>query len=460
MKGLDWLGKRAIALAPVPSLDAGIPLGAYARLLIRSRLPGRAQWIALVEGPAGPLRVLRGERPVSELREQLPGRTGRFVFFRCDRLRKVHHSLAALGAEIHGAERHLVFLPVHAESPPQRRRYEHLDAFACDLESARQILEDAGQEPRDVTYQAGRWALDTDEAFRLLIRQIPVREPPARAGTEANLRVVVPHRGDLSHLRRCLSKLAQAVRGLRSQVHVALDQEVDQEELELAKAFPDMHFWQVWPARSGPYLARHVLGTTAGEEFVALQDSDDLSCEDRLARQLEVMERGEHDAVGCHMLEVGDQAKRIRPYRYPADANAPLAERPQNTQFHPSLMLRRDALLEAGGFSTVRRFASDREFNLRAHFRSLRLGNVDEFLYLRGERLDSLSKSAETGMECDTRRELHDRWHEDWERIRDGHLHVDDSSLGPSHGDPMPELIPLDRDLAGTAEARGRGGRS
>ena len=82
--------------------------------------------------------------------------------------------------------------------------------------------------------------------------------------------------------------------------------------------------------------------------------------------------------------------------------------------------------------------------NSSFHFDDPNDPDVDEFLYLRRVRSDSLVHSQATGMKSTVRQELHDAWPRDFAEIQGGRLALEDSSLAPHHLDPLPELIPLD----------------
>jgi glycosyltransferase involved in cell wall biosynthesis len=117
--------------------------------------------------------------------------------------------------------------------------------------------------------------------------------------------------------------------------------------------------------------------------FVAFQDADDWSEPARLQRELEVLERRpEVLAVGCRMREVDGAGAELAPRTSFAtgDVNAALM------RFNPipnsCAMVRRQAVLEAGGFDPRYRYAMDYDLWLRLAERGA-VVTIDEPLAVR-----------------------------------------------------------------------------
>jgi hypothetical protein len=96
-----------------------------------------------------------------------------------------------------------------------------------------------------------------------------------------------------------------------------------------------------------------------------------------------------------------------------------------------------------GGFSTDCIFGNDTQLMLRAFFH-MRLRNVDRFLYIRRDRPDSLTNARETGMENPLRIARNLSWRSDFESVKAGLLHLEDSSLIPIRGNGLWQLRRLD----------------
>lgn len=127
-------------------------------------------------------------------------------------------------------------------------------------------------------------------------------------------------------------------------------------------------------------LARH--------ELVARMDSDDVSLPARLERQSERM-RAEPSlvALGCafeRMSCTGEVLARVAPPTDARDTRWRLLL--ENVFAHGSMMLRRSAVLDAGGYDERALRAQDYELWLRLSAKGLALANLPETLYRYRER--------------------------------------------------------------------------
>jgi hypothetical protein len=93
-------------------------------------------------------------------------------------------------------------------------------------------------------------------------------------------------------------------------------------------------------------------------------------------------------------------------------------------------MSHRRAFLDCGGLSTHLPIANDSQFLLRAFF-SMRIRNVDEFLYIRRRHPTSLTNAPETVYDNPQRRKLNAQWSADFEAVKRSRLRLEDSSLRP-----------------------------
>jgi hypothetical protein len=360
-------------------------------------------------------------------------------------LRPAAHSLAHLGALVGDAKRYVALMPRRRSDLPHKRKPGRpIDSLMIDPQSFSEVLRSGKVAPKYWPYFAAIRAIESlDPDQVILAPQLPLVARPMLPVPNTPVRVVIPHRGDLAHLRNCLHRVAKAGEGLDLRVSVALDEDERPEHEALVRSFPAVQFFRVTPSGGGPYVPRHLLGMAAQEPMVVFQDSDDVPTRDRFRILLATAAARNSDVVGSHVLDVHEDVLRVKAMRYPLDAIAPLIRKPQNTVFHPATLVRTEALRAAEGFSTVRRMACDREFNLRAFFLSLDLRNVDDFLYVRRMRSDSLIHSADTGMKSAARKQLHEMWHEDFRRILAAEIDVRGSSIWPRHLDPLPQLVSL-----------------
>ncbi len=290
------------------------------------------------------------------------------------------------------------------DAAPSRR----ISRIACPIESA-------GKAPWSSDERANAAPLPTD-----------VLEEPVTW--------LIPHRGDAAHLHTCLQQVERDA-GTHDSIWVCLDELPTTAHADLLHHHPAVHFWRLSPAGMGPYVARHILGQAAPTRFLLFQDSDDVPVAGRRNALVSEMLRSGADMIGSHELRVDERHGEVVAVRFPNDANAALETAVEHPLFHPTSLIRVEALRRAGGFSTAYRFGADLQFLLRAHF-TMRLRNCDEFLYLRRKHQGSLTTSPGIGLGEAQRVQQAEQWKEDFVRVRDGRLALAASSLiVKPHGD-------------------------
>jgi hypothetical protein len=252
---------------------------------------------------------------------------------------------------------------------------------------------------------------------------------------------VIPHAGDLALLEQCLDRVARTWSATTS-ASIVLDDPIGAEHVALAHRHPGLRFFATRPSQVGPYVARHEVCERSDSDLLLFQDSDDVPCADRVRTQQRALDERGLDIVGSHELRIDLIEQRVAAVRFPIDAAAAFRRGVTHALLFPAVMARRSAVLGAGGFSTVRRFASDTQFLLRAHF-SARMGNVDEFVYVRRRRPGSLTTHPETAMGTAERSRLGRSWRRDFARVQRGELALFDSSLAPEHPRAHPTVVPL-----------------
>jgi len=314
-----------------------------------------------------------------------------------------------------------------------------VQSFACSgalLRSARLWL---GTHALGDAYLVAEWLLN--HAVQLPVTRCLQIPAATHAGvttrnvvseSEAGVEWVVPHQGNLEYLEKCLRSVALSAPQI-DKVVVCLDEPYTQAHEELLLAYPAYRFFTAEPSGNGPYVARDYFGRNTLADIVMHQDSDDIACVDRRTLLVaEMMSRG-LDLVGSHELRIDEINRKIVPVRFPlTPLPASMAPLCRHVLFHPTSAIRADALRRAGGFSTHRTFANDTEFLYRAML-CLRVGNVDEFLYVRRKRENSLSTAPATAIGTPVRDELSAAWGRDFPLVQSGQMSVEESSFRLQH---------------------------
>ena len=122
----------------------------------------------------------------------------------------------------------------------------------------------------------------------------------------------------------------------------------------------------------------------AKSEWVARMDGDDWSAPDRIAVQVAAMHRDPTlSAVGGAYAvvdaETGEEIERIHPPVHPEEVRWRLMV--GNTQAHGSMVVRREAVVGAGGYDEALERGQDYDLWVRMTRRGMRIGNVPEVVY-------------------------------------------------------------------------------
>ncbi len=136
------------------------------------------------------------------------------------------------------------------------------------------------------------------------------------------------------------------------------------------------------PSNLGLTKSLNIGSNAARGEYIARMDADDLSLPHRLERQLEFLEKNpDYALVGSSYYQI-DEHGRIRSLIevLTGDADLRAGLRQQNWFGHGSVMLRREALRQAGGYDEEFAYAQDYDLWLRLS-EQFKLANLAEPLY-------------------------------------------------------------------------------
>jgi hypothetical protein len=360
-------------------------------------------------------------------------------------------SAAHLFRDVMGQELWMTVLVPWREPPTRSIRADGLaDSFCCSPEVFSELLKSVSEVSSERLCFSlldailnGKIAVQT-----LLVRQLPLDESSASpVALPQNAALIMAHRGPKQFLTSALRFVTAAACHPLVKVRVGLDVEDVSEYRDLAEVFPAVEFYGVDGAPVGPYVIRQTLIDLSSEQFIVFHDSDDISCRDRITRQaIEIAER-QVEVVGSHELRVDELAETVEIYRFPLDASAALAlpgstednDRSHEPLLHPTVTMVRSGFVQAGGFSTNRKIANDTQFMLRAYF-SLRMRNVDSFLYIRRRHSTALTVAKKTALGSSLRHFLGSTWGADFEAVKNGKARLEETSLWPRL-EPMPHRL-------------------
>jgi len=254
--------------------------------------------------------------------------------------------------------------------------------------------------------------------------------------------VVIPHRGSLTDLKTALWFLEQQTTSPKK-VSVCFDEEVTQQHFALIDNFEEANFFVNLPEGVGPYPSRDVLARSTEEEVITFHDSDDCSTIDRIAVLTAKLKEEQLDVVGSHELRVNKIKQRLEAIRYPLDV---IEARKKNNRygiFFPTTAIKKSAYLKVGGLSTIRRHSSDTQFYLKSYF-FLNIKNVDEFLYIRTKRPNSLTTAPDTALGTAVRERLRKQWRLDFLRMKHLNVNLSLSTLIDEKNVVQIEVVPLE----------------
>lgn len=241
--------------------------------------------------------------------------------------------------------------------------------------------------------------------------------------------LLIPHKGSLKLLYRCLFHLNQQEE-LPGNVKISFDD--NSYKRFIAKTYHNiknrLKMSVNEPLSLGPYLGRHYSIMDTDSDYIFFQDSDDISVHSRFEKQLEALKSRNLDMIGSHELRVDQYKKCLLMIRFPLDANYAFSLKAYQPMFHPTGLITRNGYLKTKGFSTDQTFGYDLQLTMRADF-LLKIGNIDDFLYIRFKRPGSLTTHHKTKLGSDRRSFLWWRWRVDMRLVSEEKLNLEDSSL-------------------------------
>jgi hypothetical protein len=388
-------------------------------------------WIAACLSRSHP--SLGAARRSSSSLEPLAGHSADAVLFLDNTLRKAFHaSKGSLWRDMpDGKSTFIVLVPRRAAPETDPYFGEPSSSFLCSPDILqRYVALNIDCWPQTILFALLRAIFDgLIHVDRLLVRQIPVREQRMPAGETTPKALLMPHRGDPKHLTTALDFLSR-MEGNSLSINVGLDVDHADDYRGFVNERTHVNFFHANPAPVGPYVIRQDLAERSTEPLLCLQDSDDISCHDRLTVLSHALTENGCGIAGSHELCFDEMRAMVYPVWYPIDSSASLKMVHNHALLHATMMARRSAFFECGGLSTHLVIANDTQFMLRAFFTTT-IRNADAFLYIRRRHAVSLTNAPETVHDNPLRRALNAEWTADFAAIKRGELKVEDSSLRP-----------------------------
>jgi hypothetical protein len=280
-------------------------------------------------------------------------------------------------------------------------------------------------------FQVLKWALSGSKTeVDIQVVHKVVGDPVTRAS--GSCETTISHRGPERYLRNCVHSLLQ--QSYPTKITIGIDQKYECGRfLDDVKGNKFVQTYQIRPNPVGLYVVLHVLGNQSCADFIARQDSDDVSLRRRLSTLIDAANRTGCGIVGSHELQLHEVERQVIPVRYPADVNKALTIAGAGHQaLLPMTIVRRDVFGRVGGFSTNRIFSLDVNFWLLASLHT-KIINVDEFLYIRRRHSSSLTMRDDIGMFSPVRIKYRIERESHFNSIISGDMKLEDSSLAISH---------------------------
>jgi hypothetical protein len=317
----------------------------------------------------------------------------------------------------------------YREDGPVRSFIASSTLFTYDL------LQRSGKDFSKLLYYVANSYLNSGNSHNIDIIQVgkPRTYNPISTGRSDDMLkkslLLIPHKGALSLLGRCMGHLNK-IESLPGQINICFDdngiKKFSKDDYPAIGANVKLYLND--PIGSGPYLARHYSIEATDKEYIFFQDSDDIPTTDRFAIQLEEMRSRGLDMIGSHELRVDQFARCLLMIRFPLDANTAFESYAYQPLFHPTALITRSAYMQTKGFSTDQKFGYDLQLTMRAKY-LLKIGNTDDFLYIRFKRQGSLTTHKKTRIGSELRSFLWWRWRVDMRLVDEGKLGLEDSSL-------------------------------
>jgi hypothetical protein len=358
-----------------------------------------------------------------------------YVFLSCRDQFKTEHLLKEMKDFLSQPAHEIILLLPYLLPPTDNSR---IDSEVCSFIISKNVFDSKTfslVNPARFIYDMVNFYLNSPESNNIEIVQVGKPEPLSGINENGILAeinkssVQIAHKGSLKLLERCLAHLDKT-QVIPKEIEICFD-DYSYRKLEL-KQFKNivdrMTLYKNSPLGVGPFLARQYMVEQSSSEYIYVLDSDDISVPSRFNKSMLALKERNLDLLGSHELRIDQIGKKLVIARFPLHVNYALAKKSFHPILHGTCIMTKKGFLKAGGYSTEGKFGFDTQFMLRAGY-FLKIGNVDDFLYLRFQRPNSLTTAKKTMYGTKLRKFMAWRWQVDFSLVYSGKLNLSDSSL-------------------------------
>jgi len=305
---------------------------------------------------------------------------------------------------------------------------EFVNSFSCSFQHLKELIRKyTGNDfkNKDLLFTVLDQILNGNSRFKkILIKQIPMQIE--QASSMSNCDLIIPHRGENHFLENILFFLNQLD---HLHIYTGIDQDLTTDTLKLREKYSSIKFYNFSPDPVGPYVVRNYLIDESKNDLIFFQDSDDIPCADRFEKISAHMKNTGCQLCGSHELRIDYFNKTVRAHRFPINVRGALRATLCHPLLHPTSAITRNAFYSCGKLSEERAFGNDTKFLLHSYFCLSSICNIDEFLYIRRRRPNSLTTSPDTMIGSPIREKLLHTWNHDFQLLKYGGLSLENSSL-------------------------------
>ncbi|MGN7202676.1 hypothetical protein ACTHQF_00270 [Pedobacter sp. SAFR-022] len=319
----------------------------------------------------------------------------------------------------------LILLTSTKDQPLYEISYDELIySFSCSFHACKDFLKSQIDENKCL-YSLLTSLFNGETPFtKIFVKEIPLKFEEAEQVNEID--IIIPHKGDFTFLTTLLKFMNESS---KLHTYIGLDEDDSINVRNIVDNYPSSFVYEFSPNPVGPYIIRNSLIKEGKSELKCFQDSDDLPCYDRFGALSNFMSANNCDLCGSNEVRVDYFTETVQAIRYPRNVKMALENGPGHALLHPTSIISKKAYQSCGKFSEDKIFANDTQYLLRSFFILDCIMNINEFLYVRRRRPNSLTTAYTTRLNSPVRRKFLKMWNNDFQLIKDNQLLLENTSL-------------------------------